>query len=328
MDSTTKKSNGNARIVASKPERLVSVGRALPVAGKPGAARDPSKAAANNVQSTGLKLDPALPPKKKAVAAPHSLAVKQPPKKNISRKQVPADRDYRSSTTPQVSGPVDNDLKQVAVSSEAATSANDDVELPPPPLSRELRSIDIRHLIDTLKPIVEHPVRPYTPLILDRSRRVGTFFQYSSDFDGIFIPAKKFLLQTLVQKTMTMQEALETLRGTLVTAMKYGRTLVIDMADSATDFLHKFTSDTEFPSAIVLAECGRKIAREEHWSRVVREEDKEKGVFVVREGFKVIITSVFELEDYEDFLKSAIPMDEMIPIHIQAPAGDTDASDI
>lgn len=77
-----------------------------------------------------------------------------------------------------------------------------------------------------------------------------------------------------------MAETLETLRQMLVAALKYGRTLVIDMADTATDFMHKFTSDTEFPAARVLAECGRRMALEEHWKNVVREADKEKGVFV------------------------------------------------
>ncbi|KAJ3137271.1 hypothetical protein HDU90_002057 [Geranomyces variabilis] len=206
--------------------------------------------------------------------------------------------------------------------------ANTEEDVPPPPLERSLRSIDIRNLVEVLKPIVEHPIRTYTPLILDRSRRVETFFQYSADFDGIFLPAKKFLLKTLVQETMTLAEALEEMRTLLVTAMKYGRTLVVDMADSATDFMKKFTSADAFPAADVLSECGRRMTKEANWVKVVRDTDRENGVFVVREGFKVVVTSVFLLEDYEEFLQSAIPMDEMIPIHIQPAQGDANSYDI
>ncbi|KAJ3170165.1 hypothetical protein HDU88_008790 [Geranomyces variabilis] len=207
-------------------------------------------------------------------------------------------------------------------------AANTEEDLLPPPLERSLRTIDIRNLVDVLKPIVEHPIRTYTPLILDRSRRVETFFQYSADFDGIFLPAKKFLLKTLVQKTMTLAEALEEMRTLLVTAMKYGRTLVVDMADSATDFMKKFTSADAFPAVDVLSECGRRMTKEANWAKVVRDTDRENGVFVVREGFKVVVTSVFLLEDYEEFLQSAIPMDEMIPIHIQPAQGDANSYDI
>ncbi|KAJ3147108.1 hypothetical protein HDU86_008104 [Geranomyces michiganensis] len=271
---------------------------------------------------------PALPAKKKVVAAPHSLATRVPPKPSVSRKKAAAPKP-RDSASAAECAPAEPTL-MVVLPPERPILAHDvtDKDLPPPPLNRSLRSIDIRTLVDVLKPIVEHPIRPYTPLILDRSRRVETFFQYSADFDGIFLPAKKFLLKTLVQKTMTLDEALEEMRGLLVTAMKYGRTLVVDMADSATDFMHKFTRADAFPAAEVLSECGRRMTKEDNWAKVVRDADRENGVFVVRQGFKVVVTSVFLLEDYEEFLSSALPMDEMIPIHILPALGDADSYDI
>ncbi|KAI9098649.1 hypothetical protein DFS34DRAFT_593273 [Phlyctochytrium arcticum] len=186
-----------------------------------------------------------------------------------------------------------------------------------PPLSQSLQRIHIQQLVQVLTPIVDHPVCPFTPLILDRSKRVELFFRYSSDFSALFIYAKKHLLETIVHKKCTMPETLEALRCTLVNAMRYGRTLVIDMADTATDFLHKFTSPTEFPAATVMAKAGRDLYLADNWSKVVREDDKENGIFVVREGFRVIITSVFTLEDYEEFLKDAIPMEETLPVYIE-----------
>ncbi|KAJ3174718.1 hypothetical protein HDU87_006967 [Geranomyces variabilis] len=262
--------------------------------------------------------------KTKVVAAPHSLATKVPPKTSVARKQA-ALKPTPTATGTTECKPAEPNVMVVLAPDRPTVAANIEEDLPPPPLDRSLRSMDIRNLVEVLKPIVEHPVRTYTPLILDRSRRVETFFRYSADFDGIFLPAKKFLLKTLVQKTMTLPEALEEMRTLLVTAMKYGRTLVVDMADSATDFTHKFTSEDAFPAIEVLSECGRRMTKEANWAKVVRDADRENGVFVVREGFKVVVTSVFLIADYDEFLRSAIPMDEMIPIHIQPAQGDADS---
>ncbi|KAJ3299558.1 hypothetical protein HK104_008444 [Borealophlyctis nickersoniae] len=193
-----------------------------------------------------------------------------------------------------------------------------DPDAPPPPLSLTLRRIPIRALVDTITPILSHPVRPYTPLILDRSRRVDLFFQYSADFSGIFIEAKKMLLDTIVHRRTTHAEAMETCRRALVAAMKYGRTLVISMADSATDFAKKFTSETEFPAHLVMEQGGRRFANEEELrNKVIRDEDLECGVFVVREGFRVVITSMFLLEEYEEFLRNSLPLNEMIPVYVE-----------
>eukprot|EP00842_Homolaphlyctis_polyrhiza_P002307 jgi/Hompol1/3077/HPOL_006328-RA len=170
----------------------------------------------------------------------------------------------------------------------------------------------------TLDPILNHPTHPLTPLILDPTGRIDIFFQYAGEFAAIPLDAKKLLVETLVHKRATMESTLEMMRQTLVAAMKHGRTLHISMLDSAADLLHRFTSPTEFPAATVLAQGGRLMYDEQHFAPVVRDADMRDtgGVFVVRPGFQVVVTSLFDVEDYKEFLKVALPVDEMAQIFI------------
>jgi hypothetical protein len=191
-------------------------------------------------------------------------------------------------------------------------------------LVKDLRTINIKLLVDTIKPIIEHP-RPCTPLLIDPTDRVNIFFTYSGDYSGLFVDAKKILVQTMIRKEITTDEALEELRCILVNAMKHGRTLVVCMGDSATDFLHKFHGDNTFPVQDLFVRAGlftsnltkgQLFKQPEYWAKVVRESDMEYGTFVVRPEFSVVITTAFQLEDYQEFLKNAIPIQECIPIYI------------
>lgn len=188
-------------------------------------------------------------------------------------------------------------------------------DLVPPPLTCELRTIDIRQLIGTIKPILEHPVRAFTPLIIDPSQRIDLFFQYSADYSGIFVEAKKILVESVIQKKVTHLQALEGMRQQLVQAMKYGRTLVVRMADSAIHFKTTFSHKDYFPLELFEA-GGRNMRKEEIYSLVIRPEDTDKGIFVVQPEFCVVVTSMFELEDFQEFLEPSLPMDLMIPIFI------------
>ena len=122
-------------------------------------------------------------------------------------------------------------------------------------LVKDLRTINIKLLVDTIKPIIEHP-RPCTPLLIDPTDRVNIFFTYSGDYSGLFVDAKKILVQTMIRQEITTDEALEELRCILVNAMKHGRTLVVCMGDSATDFLHKFHGDNTFPVQDLFVRAG------------------------------------------------------------------------
>jgi hypothetical protein len=185
-------------------------------------------------------------------------------------------------------------------------------------LSPKPRIILLPQLVDTIKPILYHPKRPYTPLIVDASGNVDVFFTYAGEFGGLFIDAKKYLSNVLIQKTMTVPEALEEMRQTLVNALKYGKTLVLQMGNTALDFMHTFHGPDTFPVQEVLVEAGRRFRKEEYWSKVVRKEDRDShGLFVCLPEFNVVVTSKFQAEEYQEFLESALPLNEMIPILIQ-----------
>ncbi|KAJ3359367.1 hypothetical protein HDU91_004946 [Kappamyces sp. JEL0680] len=196
-------------------------------------------------------------------------------------------------------------------------ASRSDVDLVP--LSNALQQINIKALVNVMKPLIEHPARPWTPLILDPTERVDIFFQYSGDYSGLFVDAKKVLVEVLVKKTVTMAAALEELRKVLVNALKHGRTLVIRLGDTATDFVEKFTGADTFPTKDLFCRAGQLFKTEEYWSRVVREEDKDQGQFVVKPDFCVVITSAFQMADYQELLAKAIWLDECAPIYIEPP---------
>ncbi|KAI8895108.1 hypothetical protein BC833DRAFT_178940 [Globomyces pollinis-pini] len=187
------------------------------------------------------------------------------------------------------------------------------------PLTTELRRINIKQLIDTIQPIISHPIKAYTPLLIDPTSRVDTFFQYAADYSGIILEAKKYLVDTFITKSITHDDAMEQLRTLLITAMKHGKVLVIRMSNTAVDFPHKFNDPNRFPVTDLFVDAGRRMKLEQYWKPIVRDEDYEHGVFIVRPEFKVVFTTEFALEDYQEFLMNVIPMNECIPIYIEPP---------
>lgn len=268
----------------------------------------------------------------KATISPHSLAPQKP------RKLPPLPKTSASNAkSNEKKKLIGKDTKPSKNESDEAIIPQDTKQQQPPqepqeptPLSTHLRKIHIRQLIETIEPILTHPIRPYTPLILDRSQRMDIFFQYSGDYSGVFIDAKKCIVETLVLKKVTLQETLEDMRQKLVLALKYGRTLVIRMGDTAMDLKTRFTHPDYFPSDLILKEAGRAMLLEPNYSRVVRDADKDQNIFVAMPDFKVIVTSEFELQDFDEFLADAFPFglnEEMIPIWIEPPTNRNDDND-
>lgn len=134
----------------------------------------------------------------------------------------------------------------------------------------------------------------------------------------MFIEAKKLLVEVSIYKKVSIEDALESLRKQLVIALKHGRTLVIRMSDTAIHWEKKFTHPDFFP-----IECfkhgGRELFKEDVYKKVIRDEDKDHNVFVVHPDFKVVITSMFQVEDYEEFLKDSVPLEWVVPIRILEP---------
>jgi hypothetical protein len=177
--------------------------------------------------------------------------------------------------------------------------------------------INIKELVNTIQPILSDSKSPKTPLILDCSGRAEIFFHYSADYAGVFIEAKKYLVETMILKRMSHSEAMEELRLLLVQAMKHGKALIVKMGDTATDFQHRFTREDCFPVADLFVEGGRRMFVPEYWEKVVREEDKVDGIFVPKPGFCVIVTSSFSPDTYLEYLCKALPLHAMQVIYIE-----------
>lgn len=181
-----------------------------------------------------------------------------------------------------------------------------------------LKRIRLEKLLDTISPILTSEQPQKTPLIIDPSGKADVFFTYGGGVNPRILDAKKYAGQVLIAKIMTADEALEEMRQSLVNSLKWGNTLVISLQDTALAFKSTFTSPKAFPVNELLQNCGRKFLEEAQWSHVVREQDKEPyGVFVPHQDFRVLVTSQFDLEDYEEFLQDSIPLEHFIPIYIE-----------
>ena len=255
--------------------------------------------------------------KKAAIAKKPSHAHTLPPLPTITKletRKKPQETKSKQATNVKPIKPI---IQATAPTKKNAAQAvvKEIAPLERPQLETNLRRIELTKLVDTFVPIISHP-RPYTPLFIDKAGNVDKFFIYSK-FGGIFIEAKKYLLAVYIQKTMSIPEALEEMRKNLVMAMKFGRTLVIRMSNSAVDF-SKFSGSDTFPVIDLFVEAGARFKNEEYWSRVVREEDRdENGNFQCLPEFFVVVTTSFELEDYSEFLEKSLPLNEMIPIYIE-----------
>jgi len=154
-----------------------------------------------------------------------------------------------------------------------------------------------------------------TPLVVDRSEAglVDTFFSYRS---VQLLDAKKMGLDKSMKK-VPVEEIMEEARKKLVTSMKLGMPLVIALQTAVTDFATTFNDEATataealklesnmkcFPKEVFI-NGGRSLLEKENLDSLFREEDKEHGVAFSRkpEEFKVILTTRFAEEDFEEYL--------------------------
>lgn len=173
--------------------------------------------------------------------------------------------------------------------------------------------ISMHHLVESIRTAT---AQGRVPLLLDCTTRKGTvdtFFLYQRAF---VIDMKTEVLTRLSllhrpaggEPTHEEKLVLDGWRKKLVMAMKQGYYLVVSLNDSAVDFVSEYCHDDYLPSAIL--RCGQ-ITKQQWLDRVVREEDKEHGVFVVRDGFHVVVTSCAAIESYQTTLRACLPLKQM-----------------
>jgi hypothetical protein len=75
--------------------------------------------------------------------------------------------------------------------------------------------------------------------------------------------------------------------------------------------------DASFPKSLLINGGQDFVADEGQWSKVIRDEDKEQGAFIVDPKFKTLIISKFAAEDCDEFLGGVLPLDQLAKIIIQ-----------
>ena len=174
--------------------------------------------------------------------------------------------------------------------------------------------IHIKELLDVVNSVIEDG--RYTPLLLDESDRVDTFMQYAGGppMDPVVVDGKKLMLSTQVHRSITMEEAFEGLRHTVVNSLRHGKTLAFCLGNCALN-LYKFDKPEFFPVNLVCEKMGRALLGHDGHSALLRPDDlKPYGVFVPDPAFKVVFTSRFSEEDYYEFLENQMPLKYFIPI--------------
>ena len=199
-----------------------------------------------------------------------------------------------------------------------------------------------------------------TPLLVDNSqdRVIDIFFSYSRTQ---CLEAKKMLIDE--RQGLAREAVLERARAQLVKALRFGQTFYIRLANSACDFVGRYTGENTLPMALF---DGRQVAalnREfgsaygsgpvgmeacfpdpgtggagetahvgtnlwgagsrSPFAAVLREEDTDRGCFVPRRGFEVVVCTHLGVDEFAGFLRGKLPMELLQPIiAIQQEGGD------
>ena len=181
--------------------------------------------------------------------------------------------------------------------------------------------VPLEVVLQDLEIAVEHATElGLTPLIIDNSEdnKVDTFYSYGN---GVILDSKKLGLDRSMRK-VPLADLMEEARSKLVCALRYGNRLVIAMTKAVTDWNGVFTDESEecqkaennvdiggpngrmcFPME-VFNNAGKALVETKYLDALYRDSEKENGFPVVRdpEKFRVIVTTQFSPEDFEEFL--------------------------
>ena len=133
------------------------------------------------------------------------------------------------------------------------------------------------------------------------------------------VEGKRTVLEVRVSK-VPLEQVREGLRLSLVHALRWGHTLLIRLTNTAADFEHQYCDAAYFPVELfdaALLPCGIDAAASSLWSKVLRPADlRLGGQLNVPASFRVVVTSGFAPESFEDLLKDSLPLAKMQPVHI------------
>lgn len=154
------------------------------------------------------------------------------------------------------------------------------------------------------------------PFIIDHERKYSRFNEYQN---VIPLMMKKYIVEVYVKKGMTKEEAREEMREKLISSMKHGSMLQIDLGETAPDLLKDFCGLETFPTELVLTPGS--LDELENVKPLLREQDyDEHGIWAPRGKIEVVVTTDFAVAEYAEFLEDSIPLNKLSPIHIMPEA--------
>jgi len=179
-------------------------------------------------------------------------------------------------------------------------------------------------LTELQESLMQARLKGKTPLIIDNTpqHRVEVYFSYS---EAHIIECKKMIMDKV--KGTPLSEILEEEARRMVSAarcFKLGRTVLFRMANTACDLQMMFNSPT-FPSRAMLDRvalddlCGEenvgKVA-DSPFAKMASCDDErlEFEAYGIHKDFQVVLLTHFTEEEYEHYLKEAIPLHLMQPI--------------
>lgn len=182
--------------------------------------------------------------------------------------------------------------------------------------SNGLPSCDLTELLSAVERIITEEKK--TPLILDPlDLGARAFFAYKGklqDVSAVTIPfAKSGLKRT---------DLVEGCRRTLVSALKTGTTFALYLGAASiehADWKKKLCKKETFP-ADTFTNAGAKLLQpvsDPRYKLLFREEDLEHGQAVARDGFRVVVISSLDPQEFRSKLEDSIPLGYMSPLYIR-----------
>ena len=146
----------------------------------------------------------------------------------------------------------------------------------------------------------------------------------------LFSQGKKYLNEVYIRKSMSIDAALHEMRDKLVVALKHDYSLWLPLTNTAVDFKNQFTHSSMFPLAIftpssianpAVYEPLMKDGGHEHFGgEHARLQQQFLGLNKVERmqlldaktlsGFRLLITSQFTLDTYEEYLRDSLPLEK------------------
>jgi len=163
-----------------------------------------------------------------------------------------------------------------------------------------------------------------TPLLLDHTdaKSVDTFYSYQM---AQVVEGKKLVLQG--RDPAGLAQVMQDSRTLMLRAMAKGYTLYLRMTNCAADVIESYQDPKTLPIEVWDHTEVRKVLGEDLYdvdnpfqqavdADACREHDMMENYFRVHEEFRVVICSHFDLDDYEEFLRRALPLEKLQAISI------------